>query len=71
MRPLLLIGIVLAGLGAFILFRGASFVTRKDVLKVGDIKVSADERQSIPPWVGGVALVLGAGLAVAGIRRRA
>jgi hypothetical protein len=71
MRPLILAGIVILGLGAFVLLRGASFTSRRNVLQVGDLKVSATERQSIPPWVGGVALVGGLALIVAGARKRA
>ncbi len=71
MRPLILAGIVLLGLGVFVLVRGASFTSRRNVLQVGDLKVSATERQSIPPWVGGVALVGGLALIVAGARKRA
>jgi hypothetical protein len=71
MRPLILAGIVLLGLGAFVLLRGGSFTTRRDVLKVGDVKITADEQQSIPPWLGGVALVAGVVLIAAGARKRA
>ena len=71
MRPFIVAGIVLLGLGAFLLVRGGTFTSRKDVLKVGDVKITANERQSIPPWVGGVALLVGAGLLVAGVRQRA
>ena len=44
MRASLLAGIVLLGLGAFVLLRGASFTSRKDVLEVGDVKVTADQK---------------------------
>lgn len=71
MRPFIIAGLVLLGLGAFLLVRGGSFTTRRDVLKVGDVKVTANDRQSLPPWVGGVALLAGAGLLVAGARKRA
>ena len=71
MRPFIVAGIVLLGLGAFLLVRGGTFTSRKDVLKVGDVKITANERQSIPPWVGGVELLVGAGLLVAGVRQRA
>ena len=53
MRPLSLAGIALICVGAFLLIRGGSFTTRRDVLKVGDVKLTADEKQTIPPWVGG------------------
>jgi hypothetical protein len=62
MRRFIVVGIVIVGLGAFVLLRGASFTSRRDVLKVGDVKITADERQSIPPWVGAVAVL--AGLAI-------
>ncbi|HYL31373.1 MAG TPA: hypothetical protein VEU27_15765 [Gemmatimonadales bacterium] len=70
MRPLTIAGILLIAFGAFVLVRGASFTSRRDVLKVGDVKVTADEQRSIPPWAGWVAIVAGGALAVAGVRRR-
>jgi hypothetical protein len=71
MRHLIIVGIVILGLGAFVLLRGANFTTRRNVLKVGDVKITADEQQSIPPWVGGAAMVMGASLIVVGMRKRA
>ncbi len=71
MRQSILAGIVLLGLGAFVLLRGASFTSRRDVLKIGDVKVTADEQHSIPPWAGGAAMLVGAALIVAGTRKRA
>lgn len=71
MRPTFIAGIVLLALGAFVLVRGASFTSREDVLKVGDVKVTADSRRSIPPWIGGAAMVLGVVVIVAGARRTA
>jgi hypothetical protein len=70
MRPLVTAGIVILGLGAFVLLRGASFTSRRDVLKVGDVKVTADEQQSIPPWAGALAVATGVGLILAGARQR-
>jgi drug/metabolite transporter (DMT)-like permease len=70
MRPLTIAGIILIAFGAFVLIRGASFTSRRDVLKVGDVQVTADEQQSIPPWAGLLAIVAGGALAVAGGRRR-
>jgi len=71
MRQLIFAGIVILGLGAFVVLRGASFTSRRDVLNVGDVKVTADEQRSIPPWVGGAAIVAGVALIVAGVRKRA
>src|SRR4029077_82172 len=71
MRPLTNAGILLIVFGAFVLLRGASLISRRDVLKVGDVQVTADEQQSIPPWAGWLSIVAGGAMAVAGARRRA
>ena len=71
MRHLIIVGIVILGLGAFVLLRGANFTTRRNVLEVGDVKITAHEQQAIPPWVGGAAMVMGVSLIVAGMRKRA
>ncbi|MBL0177730.1 MAG: hypothetical protein IPP98_01210 [Gemmatimonadetes bacterium] len=70
MRPLSLLGIALICVGAFLLIRGGTFTTRKDVLKVGDVKLTADDQQTIPPWVGGIAIVAGVVVVAAGMRQR-
>ena len=64
-------GIVLLGLGGFVLLRGANFTTRRDVLEVGDVKITASESRTIPPWAGGVALVAGLALVAVGVQKRA
>ena len=71
MRQLILAGILILGLGAFLLLRGGSIATRREVLKVGDVKITANEQQSIPPWVGGVAMVAGVAVIITGARKRA
>ena len=70
MRPLTIAGILLIAFGAFVLIRGASYTSRRDVLKIGDVKVTADEQQSLPPWTGWLGIVVGGTLAIAGVRRR-
>jgi len=71
MRLPIIIGIALLGLGAFVLLRGASFTSRRDVVRVGDVKLTADQQQTIPPWVGGVVILAGVACIVAGARKRA
>ena len=71
MRQFLIAGLIVLGLGAFVLVRGGSFTTRRNVLKVGDLKVTADEQQSVPQWVGVAAVVAGVALIIAGTRQRA
>jgi hypothetical protein len=71
MRPNLIAGIALIVLSVFLLVRGGTFTTQKDVVKVGDVKLTADEKQSIPPWVAYLGLAAGAGLLLVGSRKRA
>jgi hypothetical protein len=71
MRPLSLVGILLLAVGAFILFRGASYKSRDEVLRVGDLKASVEEKRAVPAWAGGAAIVAGIVLLAAGMKRRA
>jgi len=70
MKPLGFAGIAIAILGAYVLVRGLTYTSQSNVLKVGDVQVTAQERRMIPPWVGGVALVGGLLMIGAGVRRR-
>ena len=70
MRPLSLLGIVLVVLGAFIVFRGLTYSSREEVLKIGDVKASVESKKAVPTWAGGVAIVAGIALLAAGMRRR-
>jgi hypothetical protein len=71
MRPSLIAGIALIVLGIVLLVRGGSFTTDKEVVKVGDVKVTAPDKQSIPPWVAYLGIAAGAGIILAGSRKRA
>ena len=71
MRPTGIAGIVLILLGAFVLLRGGSFTTKREVLRIGDVKVSADEQRTIPGWAGALAIVAGVVLVVTGSKKRA
>jgi hypothetical protein len=71
MRSFLVAGVIILALGAFLLIRGGTFTTRRDVIKVGDVKISADSRESVPTWLGWVAVVAGGALLVAGMRKQA
>ena len=63
-------GIVIAGLGAYVLVKGLSYGSQSNVVKVGDLQVSAEERHMVPTWVGGVALVGGLLLIGTGVGSR-
>lgn len=71
MRPMILAGIALIAIGSFLFVRGGTFTTKRDVVKVGDLKISAEEQRPIEPWIAGVAVAGGAILVLAGARRRA
>lgn len=70
MRPQALIGIVLIVIGAIVVFRGVSYKSKDEVLRVGDIKASVEEKRAVPTWAGGVAIAAGLVLLVGGMKRR-
>lgn len=71
MRTSTIAGIALIVLGAFLFVRGGSFTTRRDVLDVGGLKVSAEEQRPIQPWIAGLAVIAGVALVATGVRRKA
>jgi drug/metabolite transporter (DMT)-like permease len=70
MRPSVILGIALIVVGAAVYFRGG-FTTKREVLKVGDLSVSAEEQNPIAPWAAGLAVVAGIALVATGARRKA
>lgn len=71
MRPFIVAGIVILGLGAFMLLRLASVTSRREVSTPGAASVTADERLRFPPWVGAASMATGAGLIAFSLRKRA
>jgi hypothetical protein len=70
MKPLAIAGILLAVLGAVIVFRGLSYGSQRNMMRVGDLEVSAEEQRAIPAWIGGAAIVGGVLLLVGAGKRR-
>jgi hypothetical protein len=70
MRTSVIAGIIIAALGAVLLFRGMSYNTSHDVVRVGDVHVTDTDRHGIPQWVGIVAVVGGVVLIGAGAMKR-
>jgi hypothetical protein len=69
-KPLAWVGVVLIVAGAIVLvMKGVGYTKNRTDVEVGPLKVSASEKGFVPPWVGGLAVVLGVGLLVAGKRR--
>lgn len=68
-----LVGIILIIIGAVaLLFEGISYTKRRETVRVGPIGATVEQRETIPmsPILGGVALVAGIGLVVAGMKGR-
>jgi hypothetical protein len=74
MKTASIAGIVLIVLGIIgLIYQGVGYTKRKDVLDVGPIHATKDthERIPIPPVLGGIALVGGIALLVAGAKSTA
>lgn len=71
MRLSLLIGIVLVVIGGYLFVRDGSFSMRREVLEVGDVKVTAPEQHAVPNWLPPLAVIGGFGLIIfGGIRKQ-
>jgi hypothetical protein len=70
MKITVVLGVVLIAAGAFLVFRGGSFTSRRDVLDVGGLTVTAEEKRPISPWIGAVVLIGGVALVMVGARRK-
>jgi hypothetical protein len=51
--------------GGYILARGISWRTRAEVLDLGGVRVSTQERHPVPEWVGGLVAIVGLALVFA------
>lgn len=66
-------GIVLIVLGALaLIYGGVTYTRRRDTVRLGPLSATVRQRETvpIPPVLGGLAVVAGIGLLVAGGRRR-
>ena len=71
MRGSAMVGLALIVVGAAVYLRGLSYTTKREVLKVGDVSVSAEERSPVPSWAAGLAVLAGIALMTTGARRKA
>jgi hypothetical protein len=70
MRPLAWLGIALIVIGGItVALGGVSYTKKRDDLEVGPLRVATVEKGFVPPMVGVVTIVLGAGLLLAGWSR--
>ena len=67
---LIIAGILVAALGIAAYLGKLNFNHDKEVLKVGDLSAKVEEQKTVPQWIGGIAVLVGAGLVVAGAMRR-
>jgi drug/metabolite transporter (DMT)-like permease len=73
MKPISWVGILLIVLGALVLaYQGINYTRQKKVLDVGSVHVTTETHERIPlsPILGGLALVGGVALLVAGARNK-
>jgi hypothetical protein len=66
MRARTLIGALLILAGGYVIARGVSYTSSKNVVDVGGLRISAEERHPVPTWVGGIAAIAGLVLVFAG-----
>ena len=72
MRPLAWIGVLLIAGGAIIVaMRGIPYTKSRNEVEVGPLKVTSQERGTVPPYVGLAAIAVGAVLFVFGRKRSA
>ena len=67
---LVIIGIILLAVGGYALIEGGYFASKREVLDIGGLSVSTEEKTAIQPWMAGIALVAGAGILIAGLTRK-
>ena len=67
---LIIVGIIVAALGTAAFTGQLNFNKDKEVLKIGDLSATVQEEKTVPQWAGGVAVLVGVGLVVAGALRK-
>ena len=67
---LIIAGILVAALGIAAFLGKLNFNHDREVLKIGDVSAKVEEQKTVPQWIGGIAVLVGAGLVVAGAARR-
>ena len=70
MKALLIAGLVVAALGAFVLVRGISYPSHRSVMRIGDLQATVQQDRAVPVWAGIAAVAAGALMIGAGWRGR-
>ncbi|HVA94731.1 MAG TPA: DUF3185 domain-containing protein [Candidatus Dormibacteraeota bacterium] len=74
MKPITIVGIVLAVLGVFaLIYQGFNYTHQKNVIDVGPIHATVNDTEHVPlpPIVGGLALAGGIALIIFGAKQKA
>jgi len=71
MRLSMIAGLGLIVAGVFVLVRGGSFTSRREMMRVGDVSMTAGEKRPVEAWIAGLAVVGGIVLVIAEARRKA
>jgi hypothetical protein len=69
MKPMVILGALIVAAGLYILVNGASFTKDSTVLKAGPLEAHMEKKEPIPPWAGGIAVVVGIGFIAIGMRK--
>jgi len=67
---LILAGLILAGVGIAAFTGQLNFTEDKEVVKIGGLSASVKQERSVPQWIGGLGVLVGLGLVVAGAMRK-
>jgi|GEM_PF-193098 len=70
MKPLLIAGILVAALGAFVLVRGVSYPSHRSMMRIGDLQATVQQDRAVPQWAGIAAVAAGALMIGFGLRGR-
>ena len=72
MKPISIVGVLLIVFGvAALIYQGITYTTKETVIDIGPLKATTERQKTVPlpPVVGGLALVGGIVLMVAGARK--
>lgn len=67
---LILAGLLLAGVGIAACMGELRYTQDREVIKIGGLSASVQEEQRVPQWLGGLGVLAGLGLVVAGALRK-
>lgn len=70
MKPLIIAGILVAALGAFVLVRGLSYPSHRSMMRIGDLQATVQQDRAVPQWAGIAAVAAGALMIGVGLRGR-